>query len=74
MKPEEIETTSFAIIDREAGDHNFNKPHWSVVRRMIHTSADFEYMENVRFHPDAVAAGIEAIRAGRTRGIFNSFR
>ena len=66
MKPDEIENQSFAIIDREAGPHNFTADQWTIVRRMIHTSADFEYMENVRFHPDAVAAGIEAIRAGRT--------
>ena len=66
MKPDEIENRSFAIIDREAGPHNFTVEQWSIVRRMIHTSADFEYKENVRFHPDAVAAGIRAIRTGKT--------
>ena len=33
---------------------------------MIHTSADFEYKDSVRFHPDAVAAGITAIRGGKS--------
>jgi len=61
MKPEEIESTSFDIIDREAGEHDFNGPQWSIVRRMIHTSADFEFKDIVRFHPGAIAAGIEAI-------------
>jgi precorrin-8X/cobalt-precorrin-8 methylmutase len=65
MKPEEIETASFAIIDQEAGDHEFDGPHWSIVRRMIHTTADFEFKEIVRFHPQAVAAGIAAIRSGK---------
>ncbi|MCP4624518.1 MAG: precorrin-8X methylmutase [bacterium] len=65
MKPEEIETASFAIIDREAGDHDFDGPHWSIVRRMIHTTADFEFKEIVRFHPQAIAAGITAIRSGK---------
>ena len=65
MKPEEIETASFAIIDREAGDHDFDGPHWSIVRRMIHTTADFEFKEIVRFHPQAMAAGIAAIRSGK---------
>ena len=65
MKPEEIESTSFDIIDREAGNHDFNEPQWSIVRRMIHTTADFEFKEMVRFHPEAVAAGIEAIRNGK---------
>lgn len=66
MKPDEIENQSFAIIDREAGPHNFTAEQWTIVRRMIHTSADFEYMKNIRFHPDAVAAGIKAIRTGKT--------
>lgn len=65
MKPEEIESTSFDIIDREAGNHDFNELQWSIVRRMIHTTADFEFKEMVRFHPEAVAAGIEAIRNGK---------
>jgi precorrin-8X/cobalt-precorrin-8 methylmutase len=32
---------------------------------MIHTSADFEYRDTVRFHPDAIKAGLEAIRSGK---------
>jgi precorrin-8X/cobalt-precorrin-8 methylmutase len=66
MKPEEIERASFEIIDREAGPHKFTDPQWCVVRRMIHTTADFEFKEMVRIHPDAIAAGISAIRQGRT--------
>jgi precorrin-8X/cobalt-precorrin-8 methylmutase len=66
MKPDEIESRSFAIIDREAGPHNFTAEQWAIVQRMIHTSADFEYKEKVRFHPDAVASGIRAIRAGNS--------
>lgn len=66
MKPEEIERSSFDIIDREAGDHNFDGPQWSIVRRMIHTTADFEYKDMVRFHPQAIAAGLTAIRNGKT--------
>jgi len=66
MKPEEIEHKSFEIIDREAGPHNFSNQQWCVVRRMIHTTADFEFKEMVRFHPDAMAAGIGAIRQGKT--------
>jgi precorrin-8X/cobalt-precorrin-8 methylmutase len=64
MKPEEIERRSFEIIDREAGSHAFTAQQWSIVRRMIHTSADFEYRDSVRFHPGAVAQGIQAIRSG----------
>jgi len=66
MKPDEIEALSFKIIDREAGPHSFSDEQWPVVRRMIHTSADFEYKDSVRFHPDAVAAGMAAIRSGKS--------
>ncbi len=66
MKPGEIESESFKMIDAEAGPHNFSAEQWPVVRRMIHTSADFEYLQSVRFHPLAVAQGIAAIRNGKT--------
>lgn len=65
MKPQEIEDLSFRIIDEEAGAHTFSNEEWSIVRRMIHTSADFEYMKSVRFHKDAISRGIDAIRAGK---------
>ena len=66
MKPADIEAESFRIIDREAGPHGFGPEEWQVVRRMIHTSADFDYLRTVRFHPTAIAAGMAAIRGGRT--------
>ena len=66
MKPEEIEVQSFKIIDAEAGRHDFSSEQWPIVRRMIHTSADFEYLQTVRFHPEAIAAGIAAIKNGKT--------
>jgi precorrin-8X/cobalt-precorrin-8 methylmutase len=66
MTPAEIEARSFEIIDKEAGPHDFSPEQWAIVRRMIHTSADFDYLKTVRFHPDAVAAGIDAIRNGKT--------
>ncbi len=66
MKPDEIEAKSFSIIDLEAGPHNFTPDEWNIVRRMIHTTADFEYMDMVRISDNAVAAGIKAIRDGRT--------
>ncbi len=66
MRPEEIEISSFKIIDDEAGEHSFSPEEWIIVRRMIHTSADFEYMKTVRFHPNAISAGINSIRSGKT--------
>ncbi len=66
MKAHEIEALSFNIIDQEAGSHGFSAEEWTIVRRMIHTSADFEYKKNVRIHPQAVAAGLTAIRSGKS--------
>ena len=64
-KPKEIEALSFKIIEAEAQDHTFAPDRWRIVRRMIHTSADFDYLQSVVFHAQAVPAGIRAIREGR---------
>ncbi len=66
MKPLEIEQLSFQIIDSEAGDHGFPPDQWPLVRRVIHTSADFEWQAMIRLHPQAIACGVAAIRAGGT--------
>ena len=64
MKPHEIERLSFKIIDAEAGHHGYPSDRWQVVRRVIHTSADFEWQTMIRFHPQAITAGLMAIRSG----------
>lgn len=64
MKPEEIETESFRIIDSEAGEHDWQDAEWQVVRRVIHTSADFEYVRSMVFSDGAVEQAIAAIRNG----------
>jgi len=64
MKPQEIEDLSFKIIEQEAGEHRFNKEQWPIVRRMIHTSADFEYLDSIRFSNGAVKNGVQAIQNG----------
>ena len=59
-----IEDGSFAIIDREAGAHEFGSAEWQVVRRVIHATADFEFKTLMRFHPDAVRTGVAALQSG----------
>lgn len=66
MRPEEIEALSFGIIEEEAGTHAFGPRQWQVVRRMIHTSADFDYLKTVRFHKEAIDAGLASIKQGNT--------
>jgi precorrin-8X/cobalt-precorrin-8 methylmutase len=64
MKPEEIESESFRIIDDEAGLHGWGVPEWQIVRRAVHTSADFEYVRSMVISEDAVAQAVAAIKNG----------
>jgi precorrin-8X/cobalt-precorrin-8 methylmutase len=66
MSGPEIEARSMEIIDSEAPAHPFGTGEWQVVRRMIHTVGDFGIIEAVRFSPDAVDAGIKALKACRS--------
>ena len=60
-----IEHSSFDIVTQEAGEHHYSDDQWQIVRRMIHATADFEFNGLAEFHPDAINAGVEAIRQGR---------
>lgn len=64
LRPEEIESESFRIIDAEAGPHPWPAEEWQLVRRVIHTSADFDYCRSIAMSPDAVSAGVAALKAG----------
>lgn len=59
-----IEAGSFAIVDEEAGEHDFPDGEWQIVRRVIHATADFCFKQLMEFHPDAVRRGIDALRGG----------
>ncbi|PLX78541.1 MAG: precorrin-8X methylmutase [Desulfuromonas sp.] len=62
--PSAIEAESFTIIDREAQGHGFDAQHWPIVRRVIHTSADFDFIQALKFSPEAVENGMTALRGG----------
>lgn len=64
MKPEEIEAESFRIIDAEAGDHGWPGEEWQIVRRAIHTSADFEYAQSMVLSEDVVDRAVAALKSG----------
>ncbi|HUY87848.1 MAG TPA: precorrin-8X methylmutase [Pirellulales bacterium] len=66
LNPEAIEAESFRIITEELGEHSFTPDEFAVVRRAIHSTADFEFARTLRFAPGAIRSGIEAIRAGRS--------
>ncbi|SPF44296.1 Precorrin-8X methylmutase [Syntrophobacter sp. SbD1] len=60
----EIEQESFRIIEEEMGRHSFPHDQWPVIRRVIHTTGDFDYAQRIHFTSDAVARGIEALKKG----------
>ncbi len=64
--PADIERTSLAIITEELNQMGLIFPEDTapVVKRVIHTTADFDYARNLHFTPGAVAAGIAALRSG----------
>lgn len=55
---------SFATIDREIGSHHLSDEQYAVLRRVIHSTADFEFRELLRFSPDVVAVATAALAAG----------
>ena len=64
VKPMEIEKRSFEIISELLGDRKLDPENEPVIKRVIHTTADFEYADNLVFSPGAVTKGIEALKAG----------
>lgn len=64
MKPMEIERRSFEIITEELGERKLDPEFELVVKRVIHTTADFDYCDNLAFSEHAVLRMMDAIRAG----------
>ncbi len=64
IKPMDIEKRSFEIITEILGDRRLDPENELVIKRVIHTSADFDYADNLVFSEHAVTKGIEALRGG----------
>lgn len=64
IRPQDIEKRSFEIITRELGTRTFPQDQELIIKRCIHTSADFEYADSLCFSENAVARAMEAIREG----------
>lgn len=62
--PADIEKRSFEIITQELGERVLDPEHAAVIKRVIHTTADFDYADNLEFSPRAVALALEALRRG----------
>lgn len=66
VAPADIEARSMEIIGQELGDRVFPADQLPVIKRAIHTSADFDYADNLVFSDGAVEKGIAAIKGGCT--------
>jgi len=64
MRPDQIEEKSFQLIEERVASHSFNAREWSIVKRMIHATVDFDLVHTTVFHPRALSAGIAALRRG----------
>ena len=64
MKPMEIEKRSFEIIQEELGDRKLDPEYDLLIRRVIHTTADFEYVDTLAFSDHAMLKLMDAIRNG----------
>ena len=61
-RPMDIEARSFEIITELLGDRKLDPENAPVIKRAIHTTADFDYADNLVFSPHAVQTGLEALR------------
>lgn len=62
--PGDIEKRSFEMISEELGDRTFDPLEEPVIKRCIHTSADFDYADQLVFSPDAVKKALAAVKKG----------
>ena len=67
-KGQSIEDASMQVIENEIGSHNYNEKEWLIVRRVIHSTADFDFARNnsIIFHNDAIENGLNALKTGRS--------
>jgi precorrin-8X/cobalt-precorrin-8 methylmutase len=59
-----IEEQSMRIIDSEVGTHKYNYLEWSIVRRVIHATADFDFAKSngIIFSPNAIESAFQAFQ------------
>lgn len=66
IAPADIEKRSMEIIDQELGNITLPEDKRDIIKRVIHTTADFEFARTMRFSDDAVARGLDALKRGAT--------
>ena len=65
-KGQSIEDASMQMIEDEIGTHQYNEKEWLIVRRVIHSTADFDFAgkNKIIFHKDAIESAMNALRNG----------
>ncbi|MDH5658012.1 MAG: precorrin-8X methylmutase [Nitrosopumilus sp.] len=65
-KGQSIEDDSMQMIEDEVGIHGYNEKEWPIVRRIIHSTADFDFADKnkIIFHKDAIQRGMNALKNG----------
>ena len=65
-KGQSIEDASMQMIEDEIGSHHYNEKEWPIVRRIIHSTADFDFADKnkIIFHKDAIESGMKALKNG----------
>ncbi len=64
--PMDIEERSFEIIGQEMGQHNFSERELKIVKRVIHTTADFQYKDLIYIREGAIDSALEILKKGTT--------
>ena len=62
--PEEIEARSFEMITQELGNMKIDERNAPIIKRVIHTTADFDYAKNLIFSPNVVEQALDALKQG----------
>jgi len=65
-KGQSIEDASMQMIEDEIGTHQYSEKEWPIVRRIIHSTADFDFADKnkIIFHKDAIDSAMNALRSG----------
>ncbi len=63
-KPMDIEKRSFEIIEEEMGSHNFTEEELKIAKRVIHTTADFEYKDLLYIREGSIEKALELLKKG----------
>ncbi|MBQ9518496.1 MAG: precorrin-8X methylmutase [Firmicutes bacterium] len=64
LRPDDIEKRSFEIITAELGGRTFPEERADIIKRVIHTTADFDYADNLVFSENAVQSALAALKGG----------